>query len=83
MKNLNGKFTCNLEIYYFYSDFLSTAWKKAKKMAEREGFEPSEACTSPHFQCGAFDHSTISPHKGLHIIYPRIDKIQAGDKEKI
>jgi len=41
MKNLNGKFTCNLEIYYFYSDFLSTAWKMAKKMAEKEGFEPS------------------------------------------
>ena len=30
-------------------------------MAEREGFEPSDSCPSPHFQCGAFDHSTISP----------------------
>ena len=41
MKKLKSKFTCNLEFYYFYSDFLSTAWKRAKKMAEREGFEPS------------------------------------------
>ena len=32
-----------------------------KKMAEREGFEPSVPCGTPHFQCGAFDHSTISP----------------------
>ncbi|MBR2106684.1 MAG: hypothetical protein IJ937_05425, partial [Treponema sp.] len=31
MKNLKGKFTCNLEIGYFYSDFLSAACKKAKK----------------------------------------------------
>jgi len=41
MKKLNSKFTCDLEFYYFCSDFLSTAWKMAKKMAEKEGFEPS------------------------------------------
>ena len=33
----------------------------AKKMAESEGFEPSVPCGTPHFQCGAFDHSTSSP----------------------
>ena len=31
-------------------------------MAEREGFEPSVSFPTPHFQCGAFDHSTISPN---------------------
>ena len=41
MKKLKGKFTCNLEFYYFCSDFLTPPGKKAKKMAEREGFEPS------------------------------------------
>ena len=33
------------------------------KMAESEGFEPSVPCSTPHFQCGAFDHSTSSPRK--------------------
>ena len=41
IKKLNSKFTCDLEFYYFYSDFLTPLGKKAKKMAEREGFEPS------------------------------------------
>ena len=31
MKNLKGKFTCNLEIYYFGSDFLTPLGKKGKK----------------------------------------------------
>ena len=35
-------------------------WFKIK-MAESEGFEPSVPCGTPHFQCGAFDHSTSSP----------------------
>ena len=39
----------------------------AKKMAEREGFEPSVPCSTPHFQCGAFDHSTISPLKAVEV----------------
>ena len=30
-------------------------------MAEREGFEPPEACTSIAFKATAFDHSAISP----------------------
>ena len=30
-------------------------------MAERVGFEPTVSCPTPHFQCGAFVHSTISP----------------------
>ena len=32
------------------------------KVAEREGFEPPEACTSPVFKTGALNHSTISPY---------------------
>ena len=31
------------------------------KLAEREGFEPPEPCGSPHFECGALDHSATSP----------------------
>ena len=42
----------------------------AKKMAEREGFEPSVPFGTPHFQCGAFDHSTISPLRYKHKIHP-------------
>ena len=61
MKKLKSKFTCNLEFYYFYSDFLSTAWKKGKKMAEKEGFEPSESCPSAVFKTAALNHSTILP----------------------
>ena len=61
MKKLKSKFTCDLEFYYFYSDFLSTAWKRAKKMAEKEGFEPSESCPSAVFKTAALNHSTISP----------------------
>ena len=30
-------------------------------MAEREGFEPPEPFGSPHFECGAIDHSATSP----------------------
>ena len=37
MKNLKDKFTCCLEIFYFYSDFLSSARKKGKKNGERDG----------------------------------------------
>ena len=32
-----------------------------EKMAERVGFEPTDACTSPVFKTGSFDHSDISP----------------------
>ena len=31
------------------------------KMAEREGFEPSETCASAVFKTAALNHSTISP----------------------
>ena len=31
-------------------------------MAERVGFEPTDAFTSPVFKTGAFDHSAISPY---------------------
>jgi hypothetical protein len=30
-------------------------------MAEREGFEPPEACASPVFKTGTLNHSDISP----------------------
>ena len=32
-----------------------------KKMAEREGFEPSETCASAVFKTAALNHSTIPP----------------------
>ena len=35
-EKLNSKFTCDLEFYYFYSDFCPTLGKEQKKMAERE-----------------------------------------------
>ncbi len=31
------------------------------KLAEREGFEPSVSCPTPHFECGALDHYATSP----------------------
>ena len=31
-------------------------------LAERVGFEPTDAFTSPVFKTGAFDHSAISPY---------------------
>ncbi len=38
------------------------------KMAEREGFEPPEPFGSPHFECGALDHSATSPaHEGENV----------------
>ena len=41
MKNLKGKFTCYLEIYYFYNDFFIMLGKRAKKMERVTGFEPA------------------------------------------
>ena len=55
-------------------------------MAEREGFEPSDSCPSPHFQCGAFDHSTISPLVlRFYNIYPTFvkNKCEVEKKRKI
>ena len=37
----------------------------AKKMAEREGFEPSVDCSTAVFKTAALNHSTISPHSGM------------------
>ena len=42
-KILTGKFYLPKSGFAFCSDFFNTAWKKAKKMAEREGFDTSEA----------------------------------------
>ncbi len=33
----------------------------AEEVAEREGFEPSVSCPTPHFECGALDHYATSP----------------------
>ena len=52
-------------------------------MAEREGFEPSDSCPSPHFQCGAFDHSTISPLVlRFNNIYPFLIKSKRDIEKK-
>ena len=40
-KILTGKFYLPKSGFAFYSDFLTLLGKKAKKMAEKEGFEPS------------------------------------------
>ena len=37
IKNLKGKFTCDLEIYCFCSDFFTSLGKKDKKNGERDG----------------------------------------------
>ena len=56
-------------------------------MADREGFEPSEAFTSPHFECGALDHYATYPreimtqngsirigtHRGRHLFLDFLD----------
>ena len=42
-----------------------------KKMAERVGFEPTVPDGTPHFQCGAFDHSTISPQQNDIPCHPK------------
>ena len=34
---------------------------KEEKLAERVGFEPTDASTSPVFKTGSFNHSDISP----------------------
>ena len=62
MKKLNSKFTCDLEFYYFYSDFLSTAWKRAKKNGGERGIRTLER-ENPLtiFETVAFGHSAISP----------------------
>ena len=67
MKNLKCKFTCKLEIYYFYSDFLKSRGKRQKQMAEKEGFEPSGSCPPAVFKTAALNHSTISPQKIYYI----------------
>ena len=61
-EKLNSKFTCDLEFYYFYSDFLSTAWKRAKKNGGERGIRTLER-ENPLtiFETVAFGHSAISP----------------------
>ena len=38
-----------------------------KKMAEREGFEPSVSCPTAVFKTAALNHSTISPRCSINI----------------
>ena len=61
MKNLKGKFTCNLEIYYFCSDFLHRLEKRHKNGGERgiRTLERENPLTI--FETVAFGHSAISP----------------------
>ena len=42
-------------------DFFSKIKMGTKKMAEEEGFEPSESCPSAVFKTAALNHSTILP----------------------
>ena len=39
------------------------------KVAERVGFEPTEACTSPVFKTGSFNRSDISPQRKGAVLY--------------
>ena len=43
--------------------FCRNIWRS---LAERVGFEPTDAFTSPVFKTGAFDHSAISPCVKVH-----------------
>ena len=42
------------------------------KLAERVGFEPTDAFTSPVFKTGAFDHSAISPYVKANLCQKQI-----------
>ena len=44
--------------------------RRGKKMAEEEGFEPSESCPSAVFKTAALNHSTILPQVILIKITP-------------
>ena len=45
---------------------LGTSAYGMKKLAERVGFEPTDAFASPVFKTGAFNHSAISPCAQKH-----------------
>jgi hypothetical protein len=47
------------------------------RFAEREGFEPPEACTSTVFKTAAIDHSAISPGAKVQTI----SNITSGDED--
>ena len=56
-KRTDCKFICNVS-----SEFYTVIFILAKKMAEREGFEPSIPMKDiTIFETVAFDHSAISP----------------------
>ena len=40
-------------------------------MAEKEGFEPPEACTSTVFKTAAFDHSATSPVRDVYVAHAK------------
>ena len=42
------------------------------QLAERVGFEPTDAFTSPVFKTGAFDHSAISPYVKANLCQKQI-----------
>ena len=51
----------------------------AKKMAEEEGFEPSESCPSAVFKTAALNHSTILPLCEKQFFYSALIKRSVTD----
>ena len=60
-KSSGGKILFSKLLLAFYRDCVTLT----KKMAEEEGFEPSESCPSAVFKTAALNHSTILPHTFL------------------
>ena len=85
IKNLKGKFTCDLEIYCFCSDFFTSLGKKTKKMARETGLEPATSTVtgwhsnqlsySPAFISGVVRIETINRCQRC-IIYHVPEKFQ-------
>ena len=62
-QSLTASFRHFLQKCFYGIAFISFRLSRifAKKMAEREGFEPSDSCPSSVFKTDALNHSTISP----------------------
>ena len=64
----SGLFQINISLISVLSSANKIATLSADRvaiLAERERFELSEACTSPHFECGALVHYATSPSSVL------------------
>ena len=55
-EKLNSKFTCDLEFYYFYSDFLTLLGKKGKKNGGERGIR-----TLGELPLGGFQDRCLKP----------------------